>query len=128
MPVPLYGPGHNILPTMHVADLAAYVAAVCLDPPMQQYLLAADSLRLTQREIVTAIAQRFGDTPVKELSMEELYFQQVLYRVPGQFACAHVKASRCDWPAAMPINVMLPSTWCLARCTCPYWGCAVACD
>ena len=77
-PVPLYGPGHNTIPTMHVADLAAYVAAVCLEPPAQQYLLAVDSLRLTQREIVTAIAQRFGDTPVKELSMEELFFQKVL--------------------------------------------------
>ena len=77
-PVPLYGPGHNMIPTMHVADLAAYVAAVCLEPPAQQYLLAVDSLRLTQREIVTAIAQSFGDTPVKELSMEELYFQKVL--------------------------------------------------
>ena len=76
-PVPLYGAGQNIIPAMHVADFAAYVAAVCKCPPSQQYLLAADDSRLTQRDIVTAVAQKFGDVPVKENSLEELYFQEV---------------------------------------------------
>ena len=76
-PVPIYGSGHNILPTIHIADLAAYVAAVCIEPPVQQYLLAVDDAKLSQQEIVAAIADRMGNAPVKEQTLEELYFQQV---------------------------------------------------
>jgi adenylate kinase len=77
-PVPIYGSGHNIIPTIHVADLAAYVAAVCIEPPAQQYLLAVDNAQLTQQDIVAAVAKRMGNTAVKELGLEELYFQQVI--------------------------------------------------
>ncbi|DBA87705.1 hypothetical protein WJX77_003659 [Trebouxia sp. C0004] len=75
-PIPIYGSGHNIIPTIHVADLAAYAAAVCIEPPAQQYLLAVDNVQLTQRDIVAAVADRLGNTAVKELGLEELYFQQ----------------------------------------------------
>ena len=51
--MPLLGSGRNILPVMHVADLATYVAAVCIEPPEQQYLLAVDSATLTQQDLVT---------------------------------------------------------------------------
>lgn len=70
-PVPIFGSGSNILPTMHVADFAAYVAALCVSPPTQQYLLAADDSKLTQQEIVTAVAAKMGDSPVKELALQE---------------------------------------------------------
>lgn len=84
-PVPLFGSGQNIIPTIHVADLAAYVAAVCIEPPAQQYLLAVDDAQLTQRDVVAAVAQQMGGTPVKELGLEELYFQQVMQLLAGQF-------------------------------------------
>ena len=77
-PVPIYGSGQNIIPTIHVADLAAYAAAVCIEPPAQQYLLAVDNSQLTQRDLVAAVANRMGNTAVKELGLEELYFQQVI--------------------------------------------------
>lgn len=77
-PVPIYGSGHNVIPTIHVADLAAYVAAVCIEPPAQQYLLAVDNVQLTQRDIVAAVAKRMRNTAVQELGLEELYFQQVI--------------------------------------------------
>lgn len=78
-PVPIFGSGQNIIPTIHIADLAAYVAAVCIKPPAQQYLLAIDNAQLSQRDIVSAIAARMGNTPVKEQTLEELYFQQVSF-------------------------------------------------
>ena len=73
----IYGSGQNIIPTIHVADLAAYVAAVCIEPPRQQYLLAVDNALVSQYEIFAAIAEHMGHTPVKEQTLEELYFQQV---------------------------------------------------
>jgi len=91
--VPIFGSGKNIIPTIHVADLAAYVAAVCIEPPAQQYLLAADNAQLTQRDIVAAVAQKMGDTPVKEQSLAELYFQQVMPMFIGQCASLHTMPS-----------------------------------
>ena len=78
-PVPLFGSGHNIIPTIHIADLAAYVAAVCIEPPPQQYLLAVDNAQLRQRDIVSAIAVKMGHTPVREQMLEELFFQQASF-------------------------------------------------
>lgn len=76
-PVPIYGSGSNILPTMHIADFAAYVTAVCANPPAQQYLLAADDSKLTQHDIVTAITAKMGDVPTKELSLQDFMFHKV---------------------------------------------------
>lgn len=76
IPIAIFGSGQNIIPTTHVADLAAYVAAVCIEPPAQQYLLAVDNAQLSQRDIVSAIAAKMGNTFVKEQTLEELYFQQ----------------------------------------------------
>lgn len=88
-PVPIFGSGQNIIPTIHVADLAAYVAAVCVEPPMQHYLLAVDNAQLRQRDIVSAIASRMGNAPVREQTLEALYSQQVRHSSLTAFG-AHV--------------------------------------
>ena len=88
-PVPIFGPGQNVIPTIHVADLAAYVAAVCMEPPAQQYLLAVDNAQLTQRQIVTAIADKLGSTAIREHTLEELYFQQANWPAPGSGHYCH---------------------------------------
>lgn len=75
-PVALFGSGQNIIPAIHVTDLAAYVAAVCIEPPEQQYLLAVDDAQLSHRELVSAIAAKMGSTPVRENTLQDLYFQQ----------------------------------------------------
>ena len=79
-PVPIFGSGQNIIPTIHIADLAAYVAAVCIEPPAQQYLLAVDNAQLSQRDIVSAIAAKMSNTPVREQILEELYFLKASFR------------------------------------------------
>lgn len=93
-PVPIYGSGYNILPTIHIADLAAYIAAVCIEPPVQQYLLAVDNAQLSQRKIVAAIADKMGSAPVREQTLEELYFQQV-YFPPDTPQCHSDLITRC---------------------------------
>lgn len=47
---------------------------------MQHYLLAVDNAQLRQRDIVSAIASRMGNAPVKEQTLETLYSQQVSSR------------------------------------------------
>lgn len=81
-PVPLFGSGQNIIPTIHIADLAAYVAAVCMELPEQQYLLAVDDAQPSQQELVSAIAAKLGNTPVAEQTLEDMYFQQASLLLP----------------------------------------------
>lgn len=65
-PVPVYGSGSNRIPTTHVDDLAAYVAAVAwravAEPAMlpERYLLACDDVAVTQRELATVISTELG--------------------------------------------------------------------
>lgn len=113
-PVPLFGNGQNIIPTIHAADLAAYVAAVCIEPPAQQYLLAVDDAQLTQRDVVAAVAQKMGGTPVKELGLEELYFQQVM-----QLLAVHVAGP-------LPIRLELMILCCEAAVHVTHLSCSFA--
>lgn len=101
-PVPIFGSGSNILPTMHCADFAAYVTAVCASPPAQQYLLAADNSRLTQHEIVTAVAAKMGNSNIKELELQDFMFQQAgpnIHCMRWFFVC---KQSLCLLPSTRP--------------------------
>ena len=56
----VYGEGENVVPMIHVNDLAAIVAQVARTPPEQRYLLAVDDSRNTLREIVEAINNELG--------------------------------------------------------------------
>lgn len=47
---------------------------------MQHYLLAVDNAQLRQRDIVSAIASRMSNAPVREQTLEALYSQQVSSR------------------------------------------------
>ena len=96
--MPIFGSGQNIIPTIHIADLAAYVAAVCLEPPVQQYLLAVDDAQLSQRGIVSAIAAKMGNTPVRDKTLEELYFQQ------ASFDYTHYLHPKAVWDTLSPIG------------------------
>lgn len=106
--MPIFGNGRNNIPTVHVADLAAYVAAVCIEPPAQQYLLAVDNAQLSQREISAAIAGKMGDTPMREQTLGELYFQQVTFPCSQAFQKAVLDTKASPMPS-------VPATQC--HCT-----------
>jgi len=60
--LPILGEGKNIIPTIHVADLAAVIQSVCDAPPAeQQFIVAVDQSRVSQKDIVTAISKGLGN-------------------------------------------------------------------
>lgn len=63
--MPLLGPGCNRLPTIHVADFAAYAEAVVQQQPAGQYVLAVDEEHVQQQELVAAIGQMFGNKNIR---------------------------------------------------------------
>lgn len=75
--LPIFGSGENIVPTIHVKDLCAYVAEVTKHPPEQRYLLATDDSRCSQKQLVWAISQYIGSGESIDGVDTSLYTQQV---------------------------------------------------
>ncbi|KAK9812921.1 hypothetical protein WJX72_005801 [[Myrmecia] bisecta] len=79
--LPVYGSGANIVPTIHVTDLAAYVVA-CAEcgRPDTPYLLAVDQKLHSLREIVAAISGKLGSGLVHEVPQDELFVMKGIER------------------------------------------------
>jgi adenylate kinase family enzyme len=59
--LPVLGEGNNVIPTIHVSDLAEAVLQIIYAPPAHtQYVVAVDGARTTQRQIVQAVARHLG--------------------------------------------------------------------
>eukprot|EP00899_Mesostigma_viride_P008282 jgi/Mesvir1/17455/Mv08729-RA.1 len=90
--VPRFGEGHNILPTIHLDDLASYVATLAARPPEDlSYLVAVDDGFSTLTDICQAIAQsdigagHIHNVPPEEMLMAE-EAHAMLAHVPFQHA------------------------------------------
>ncbi|GAQ84563.1 hypothetical protein KFL_001940200 [Klebsormidium nitens] len=68
----VYGFGDNVLPTIHVSDLATFIKHVAVTLPPQQHLLAVDEARCTQQALVEGVAAHFG-ADVRRMSVEEMW-------------------------------------------------------
>ena len=67
------GDGRNVVPTIHVRDLAEYIAGVVAAPPARQgVLLAADGGSDTLMNIASAVGASFHGAPVHPPSAEAL--------------------------------------------------------
>ncbi|KAF0305957.1 Adenylate kinase 7 [Amphibalanus amphitrite] len=56
----IFGRGNNVVPTIHILDLAQVVQCVFDTRPTTRYILAVDGLSNTQREIVKAISSELS--------------------------------------------------------------------
>eukprot|EP00946_MAST-07B_sp_MAST-7B-sp1_P005008 g5008.t1 len=63
--------GANVLPMVHVKDMARAVAASLASPPESSYIVAVDKARSTLREVVQCISSGLGTGKVSDLSREE---------------------------------------------------------
>ncbi|KAF5404263.1 adenylate kinase, partial [Paragonimus heterotremus] len=71
-PLPIYFEGQNILPTIHVLDLASVILNVIENPPRQRYIVAKDESSNTLADIVHAIATQLSTGEVLHLPTREL--------------------------------------------------------
>ncbi|KAL7057442.1 hypothetical protein AAHC03_019312 [Spirometra sp. Aus1] len=75
----VYGPGDNMIPTIHVKDLAALIQAVLEARPRTRYMIAKDSSQNTLGEIIAAISARFSTGDVRRMTAQEV---DNLYKTP----------------------------------------------
>ncbi|CAJ1074252.1 Hypothetical predicted protein [Xyrichtys novacula] len=76
--IPVFGEGNNIMPTIHVNDLASVIQNVIEHQPKLYYLLAVDQSNNTMEEIVTAVASALGPGKIQKKPFEEALLTQDL--------------------------------------------------
>ncbi|XP_071225526.1 adenylate kinase 7a [Salvelinus alpinus] len=76
--VPVFGPGTNVIPTIHVNDLAGVIQNVIDHKPKIHYFLAVDDSNNTFEDIVKIISFVLGPGKIKKVPKEEAYLTNVL--------------------------------------------------
>uniref|UniRef100_H3CL18 Uncharacterized protein n=1 Tax=Tetraodon nigroviridis TaxID=99883 RepID=H3CL18_TETNG len=71
--IPLFGDGSNIIPTIHISDLASVIQNVIERPPLPSYLLAVDNSNNTMEEIVEKVACVLGSGKIQKKPIEEAF-------------------------------------------------------
>uniref|UniRef100_A0AAR2IL89 Adenylate kinase 7b n=1 Tax=Pygocentrus nattereri TaxID=42514 RepID=A0AAR2IL89_PYGNA len=75
--VPVFGEGSNIIPAIHIKDLASVVQNIIDHKPKPQYFLAVDDSKNTMEDITRAIAL-FGPGKIQKVPKEDVYLTQDL--------------------------------------------------
>lgn len=74
--LPLFGPGTNYVPTIHVDDMAQYVVCLAQTRPPDPYILACDQPPSQLRDLTRSVGRAFGNETLRELDMEEIIATQ----------------------------------------------------
>ncbi|KAL7379819.1 hypothetical protein ABVT39_006530 [Epinephelus coioides] len=76
--IPVFGDGNNIVPTIHINDLACVIQNVIEHQPKPYYLLAVDDSNNTMEDIVKAVASSLGPGKIQKRPFEEAFLTQDL--------------------------------------------------
>ncbi|XP_018553227.1 adenylate kinase 7 isoform X3 [Lates calcarifer] len=76
--IPVFGDGKNIVPTIHISDLASVIQSVIEHRPKPYYLLAVDYSSNTMEDIVKTIASALGPGKIKKKLFEEAFLTRDL--------------------------------------------------
>ncbi|XP_068110888.1 adenylate kinase 7 [Hyperolius riggenbachi] len=76
--LPVFGDGQNILPLIHIRDLASVVQNIVDHRPRTHYLLATDESALTLEEVVKSISTHLGPGKVQKVSREAAFLNKEL--------------------------------------------------
>ncbi|KAK3092589.1 hypothetical protein FSP39_004695 [Pinctada imbricata] len=66
-----FGNGQNVIPSIHIKDLAAVIQNIADSRPKVRYLIAKDDTHNTLEELVKAVSQGLGTGKVKMITKEE---------------------------------------------------------
>ncbi|XP_041809761.1 adenylate kinase 7 isoform X2 [Chelmon rostratus] len=76
--IPVFGDGKNIIPMIHVNDLASVIQNVIEHQPKPYYLLAVDFSNNTMEDIVKTVASALGPGKIQKKPFEEAFLIQDL--------------------------------------------------
>ncbi|XP_026186698.1 adenylate kinase 7 isoform X2 [Mastacembelus armatus] len=76
--IPVFGDGNNIVPTIHINDLASVIQNVIELQPQPYYLVAVDFAKNTMEDIVKAVAAVLGHGKIHKKPSEEAFLTKDL--------------------------------------------------
>ncbi|KAM5129823.1 adenylate kinase 7 [Mantella aurantiaca] len=76
--LPIFGDGQNIIPLIHITDLASAIQNIVDRRPRTHYLVAVDDATLTLEEIVKAVSVHLGPGKVQKVSKEAVFLNKEL--------------------------------------------------
>ncbi|KAK2825840.1 hypothetical protein Q5P01_020054 [Channa striata] len=76
--IPVFGDGSNVVPTIHIKDLASVIHNVIEHQPKPYYLLAVDNSNNTMEDIVKTIASALGPGKIQKRPYEEAFLTRDL--------------------------------------------------
>ncbi|NXQ52349.1 KAD7 kinase, partial [Anthoscopus minutus] len=76
--IPVFGDGKNIIPTIHIHDLAAVLQNVAEHRPDFQYVLAVDASMHTLEELVKCISKNVGPGKTEKIPKENAFLSKDL--------------------------------------------------
>ncbi|XP_064195391.1 adenylate kinase 7-like [Anguilla rostrata] len=71
--IPVFGPGSNVIPTIHVSDLAGVIQNIIDHKPKTHYLMAVDDSNNTFEDIVKAVSNALGPGKIEKVPKEEAF-------------------------------------------------------
>ena len=96
--MPIVGEGNNLVPTIHVTDLARMVKKIFESQPERQYIFGIDNTKKpTQRKLIQAISEVIGTGLVESVD------------IPIEYAPVHPKHTPLqldlDWRKFLMLNI-----------------------
>ncbi|NXX66503.1 KAD7 kinase, partial [Spizella passerina] len=76
--IPVFGDGKNIIPTIHVRDLAIVLQNVAEHKPAFQYVLGVDASMHTLRELIKCISKNIGPGKIEKVPKENAFLSKEL--------------------------------------------------
>ncbi|NXU08008.1 KAD7 kinase, partial [Pardalotus punctatus] len=105
--IPVFGDGKNIIPTIHIRDLAAVLQNIADNRPEFQYVLAVDTSIHTLEELIKCISKNVGPGKIEKVAKENAFLSKELTQmhldmllVNLQMECKYVKENfNMKWAA-----------------------------
>ncbi|MBN3294855.1 KAD7 kinase, partial [Amia calva] len=76
--IPVFGPGTNVIPTIHVIDLAGVIQNIIDHKPKTHYLVAVDDSKSTFEDIVKTISVALGPGKIQQVPKEDAFLKRDL--------------------------------------------------
>ncbi|XP_067273421.1 adenylate kinase 7a [Pseudorasbora parva] len=89
--IPIFGPGTNIIPAIHIHDLARVVQNIIDHKPKTHYFIAVDDSKNTFEDIVKAIASALGSGQIEKVPKEDAYGTKAITNTDLLYLSVHLQ-------------------------------------
>lgn len=89
--LPIFGNGQNVIPTIHIRDLASIIVNICDSKPKVRYILAVDDAKSTMEDIIRTISKNLGAGKIKFINKEDSLTESGLSQVEFDMLNVHLR-------------------------------------